>query len=136
MSRDPRTAGAPDPDHDDKLVVELRRGALALAVLGALRTEGYGYALQQRLAGRGLEVEQGTLYPLLRRLDEHGLLESDWNVEGSRPRKYYRLSPEGRRVLARLTDEWRDLIEVVGGVLDDRDDQAADRTAGPATRER
>lgn len=120
----PGAAAAAGAPHDDKLTLELRRGVLTLAVLGALRTgEGYGYSLQQRLTGKGLDIEQGTLYPLLRRLDEQGLLESDWNVEGSRPRKYYRLSPEGRRVLARRTDEWRDLIEVVGGLLDDRDEE-------------
>lgn len=123
---DPESPGTAPPEgllQDDKLTLELRRGVLTLAVLGVLRHgEGYGYSLQQRLTGRGLDIEQGTLYPLLRRLDEQGLLASDWNVEGSRPRKYYRLSAEGRRVLARLTNEWRDLIEVVGGFLDDRDD--------------
>lgn len=115
--------GPPEGLQDDKPSLELRRGVLTLAVLGALKTgEGYGYSLQQRLTGRGLDIEQGTLYPLLRRLEEQGLLASDWNVEGSRPRKYYRLSPEGLRVLTRLTNEWRDLIEVVGGFLDDRED--------------
>ncbi len=104
----------------EKMTLELRRGVLTLAALAALRTEGYGYELQQRLTGRGLDIEQGTLYPLLRRLDEQGLLESDWNVEGARPRKYYRLSPAGRRVLERLRTEWTDLNEVVGGLLDDR----------------
>lgn len=118
---DPTDGAAPD-----KLAIELRRGVLTLAVLGALRSEGYGYALQQRLAGRGLDIEQGTLYPLLRRLDEQGLLESDWKVEGARPRKYYRLSPEGRRVLSTLRDEWNGLIEVVGELLDERDDERDD----------
>lgn len=108
------------PAVHDRLTLELRRGVLTLAVLAALRDEGYGYSLQQRLTGRGLVIEQGTLYPLLRRLDEQGLLDSDWNVEGARPRKYYRLSREGRRVLERLNQEWLDLIEVVGGLLDDR----------------
>lgn len=122
---------APTPaadDATDKLTLELRRGVLVLAALAALRTEGYGYELQQRLTGRGLDIEQGTLYPLLRRLDEQGLLASDWNVEGARPRKYYRLSPAGRRVLDRLRTEWLDLNEVVGGLLDDRptDDEPRD----------
>jgi DNA-binding PadR family transcriptional regulator len=118
----PNAPGPPSESHavHDRLTLELRRGVLTLAVLAALRDEGYGYSLQQRLTGRGLEIEQGTLYPLLRRLDEQGLLDSDWNVEGTRPRKYYRLSREGRRVLERLNQEWLDLIEVVGGLLDDR----------------
>lgn len=114
---------------DAKLMLELRRGVLTLAVLGALREEGYGYSLQQRLAGRGLEVEQGTLYPLLRRLDDEGLLESDWNTEGTRPRKYYRLSEHGRGVLERLAGEWNHLNRVVEALLDDRADDPADDPA-------
>lgn len=114
----------------DKLTLELRRGMLTLAALAALRDEGYGYALQQRLTARGLDIEQGTLYPLLRRLDAQGLLESDWKVEGARPRKYYRLSPAGARVLERLRTQWRDLIEVVGGLLDDRPTDEDEERAG------
>lgn len=126
----------PAASGDDKLTLELRRGVLTLAVLGELRRAGYGYSLLQRLADRGLDIEQGTLYPLLRRLDEQGLLESDWNVEGARPRKYYRLSPRGSRVLERLTAQWNDLVEVVGGLLDahrddeNRHDGAPGRDAG------
>lgn len=92
-----------------KLTQELRRGSLVLATLSQLRSAKYGYSLMQELAERGLEVEQGTLYPLLRRLDEHGLLRSEWNVDGSRPRKYYALSPAGAEVLRTLSDEWREL---------------------------
>lgn len=115
---DPQGTGENTSD-DEKLTLELRRGVLTLAVLGELRRAGYGYSLLQRLAERGFEVEQGTLYPLLRRLDEQGVLESDWNVEGSRPRKYYRLSPRGNRLLERMTAQWNDLVEVVEGLLDD-----------------
>jgi DNA-binding PadR family transcriptional regulator len=70
------------------------------------------------LAASGLEVEQGTLYPLLRRLDEQGLLESSWNVEGSRPRKYYQLSIEGRSVLESLSNQWKSLVTVVNRLID------------------
>ena len=89
-----------------RLAAELRRGIVALAVLSALETPAYGYALQQTLVERGFEVEQGTLYPLLRRLDEQGLLASDWNVTDSRPRKYYRLSEQGATTLAALKQHW------------------------------
>ena len=99
----------------DKLTLELRRGLGVLAALSQLETARYGYSLQQRLAERGLEIEQGTLYPLLRRLDEQGLLESEWKVEGSRPRKYYRLSPAGAQVLRGLTAKWN---EVTGAMED------------------
>lgn len=101
----------------DKLVLELRRGVLVLATLSQLESRRYGYSLVQRLAERGLEIEQGTLYPLLRRLDAQGLLDSEWKVEGPRPRKYYKLSAEGRRVLAELAQQWRGLVEVMAGLL-------------------
>lgn len=106
-----------DPQLDQQLLLELRRGTVALAVLGALRQPAYGYALQQRLADRGFDVDQGTLYPLLRRLAGQGLLESDWNVEGNRPRKYYQISPQGLRVLATMSAQWRGLVAVVDALL-------------------
>ena len=104
-----------------KLILELRRGILVLATLSQLGSERYGYALLQSLADRGLDIEQGTLYPLLRRLDDQGLLESDWKVEGPRPRKYYRLSDEGRRVLDELADQWRGLVDVMTGLLSEEE---------------
>ena len=103
----------------DKLTQELRRGVLVLAALSQLKDAKYGYALISDLAGQGLEVDQGTLYPLLRRLESQGLLESQWNIEESRPRRYYLLSPLGRQVLARLSDDWRALDGVLARLLED-----------------
>ena len=100
-----------------KLTQELRRGILVLAALSQLEEEKYGYALINSLAEKGLDIEQGTLYPLLRRLETQGLLESEWNVEGSRPRRYYVLSPEGEKTLQNLTAEWRDLTDVMEKLL-------------------
>lgn len=108
-----------DTSHGPRLAVELRRGAVALAVLAVLRTPSYGYALQQRLVERGFDIDQGTLYPLLRRLDEQGLLDSDWTVDEARPRKYYRLSAEGARVLGELAGHWERLVTVLGDLLAD-----------------
>jgi len=107
--------------HDvfDKLTQELRRGILVLAVLSRLDEERYGYDLISRLDEKGLEIEQGTLYPLLRRLEDQGLLTSEWNVEGSRPRRYYSLSPEGWTVLEALAGEWRRLAHVMDEMLED-----------------
>lgn len=107
--------------HDvfDKLTQELRRGILVLAVLSRLDEERYGYDLISRLDEKGLEIEQGTLYPLLRRLEDQGLLTSEWNVEGARPRRYYSLSPEGRTVLNALAGEWRRLAHVMDEMLED-----------------
>jgi len=61
-----------------------------------------------------MDIDQGTLYPLLRRLEDQGLLQSEWKLEGSRPRRYYVISPAGAEVLAQLTAEWRGLNEVMG----------------------
>ena len=102
-----------------KLTQELRRGILVLATLSQLEEAKYGYALINNLAERGLDIEQGTLYPLLRRLEAQGLLQSEWNVEGSRPRRYYTISPDGSRLLELLKVEWRDLTTVIDVLLDD-----------------
>ena len=95
-----------DDDLFDKLKVELRRGALGLAVLAALREERYGYTLRQILDDGGIRIEEGALYPLLRRLEAQGLLTSEWREEGKRNKRFYRLSADGERVLAQLLGEW------------------------------
>lgn len=104
-------------DIGEKLTQELRRGVLVLATLSQLGEAKYGYELMNDLAERGLEIEQGTLYPLLRRLEAQGLLQSKWNVEGSRPRRYYQISPPGLRLLESLKTSWRELTMVVGTLL-------------------
>ena len=101
----------------EKLTQELRRGSLVLATLSQLDQAKYGYALIDELSKRGLEIDQGTLYPLLRRLEEQGLLESEWNVEGSRPRRYYQISTAGQELLQLLTEEWQALVSVMNGLL-------------------
>ncbi|MGD8850236.1 MAG: helix-turn-helix transcriptional regulator [Anaerolineales bacterium] len=101
----------------ENLSQELRRGVLVLATLSQLREPKYGYALIDRLGERGLEIEQGTLYPLLRRLESQALLESEWNVEGSRPRRYYVLSSDGEKLLQRLKAEWGEIINVMDVLL-------------------
>ncbi|MBD8506342.1 PadR family transcriptional regulator [Hoyosella sp. G463] len=88
---------------------ELRRGTVALACLATLSTPRYGYALLETLREAGLDVDGNTLYPLLRRLDKQGLLDSEWNTEEPRPRKFYRVSELGSAILQELTDEWRRL---------------------------
>ena len=103
----------------EKLTQELRRGVLVLATLSQLKEAKYGYALIDQLAKQGLEIEQGTLYPLLRRLEEQGLLQSEWNVEGSRPRRYYVISPMGAELLHALSDEWRQLDDVMERLLNE-----------------
>lgn len=97
---------------------ELRRGLIVLAVLSQLHQPQYGYSLISQLSEKDFEVDQGTLYPLLRRLEERGLLESEWVVEGdTRPRKYYRITPTGEKILSSLKQEWQSMVKVLEGVL-------------------
>ncbi len=93
----------------ENLRLELRRGSLIIAVLAQLREEYYGYALRKALANRGMEIEESTLYPLLRRLESQGLLESDWREEDKRNKRFYRLSKEGAHILKQLIEEWQSM---------------------------
>jgi DNA-binding PadR family transcriptional regulator len=96
--------------------LELRRGMLALIVLSALREEHYGYSLRRLLLAQGLDIEEGTLYPLVRRLEGFGLLHSRWSSEEGRRRRYYRISAEGETVRDALVREWRALNRVMDTV--------------------
>ena len=100
-----------------KLELELRRGALVLAVLSQLRQVQYGYSLRQALAARGMAIEEGTLYPLLRRLEGQGVLDSEWRIEDGPPRRYYRLNDAGEALLAELTASWNTLVGTMAGLL-------------------
>jgi PadR family transcriptional regulator PadR len=108
-------------DDPIKLDLELRRGVLALAVLSQLTSPQYGYSLRQALAARGMGIEEGTLYPLLRRLEGQRLLESEWRIEDGPPRRYYRLSEVGRRTLGQLAEHWREMVRTMDGLLDGKD---------------
>ncbi len=101
----------------DTIVLELRRGVLVLAVLSQLEREQYGYSLINELKAHDLEIDQGTLYPLLRRMESQGLLESNWRIESDRPRRYYVLSDEGRQLLPRLKEEWTGIVSRMDRML-------------------
>ena len=101
----------------DPYLQELRRGLIVMAVLSQLSEPQYGYSLIKQLDEKQFEVDQGTLYPLLRRLEERGLIGSDWVVDEPRPRKYYQINPTGEAILADLKKEWGSLVEVLEGVL-------------------
>ena len=101
------------------LTLELRRGALVLAVLSQLKDEQYGYALLQKLEKKKFIVEPGTLYPLLRRLEKQGLLKSAWDTSKSRPRKFYILSSEGLSIYHDLCLEWKGLVEGLSVLISD-----------------
>ena len=103
----------------NKQDLELRRGVLVLAVLSQLRDAQYGYSLRQALAERGMPIEEGTLYPLLRRLEGQGLLASEWRIEDGPPRRYYRLNDAGEAMLAELTAIWNALTATMAGLLEE-----------------
>lgn len=100
----------------DTISLEMRRGVIVLAVLSLLREEQYGYSVLHLLAESGLDVDQGTLYPLLRRLESQGLLESKWRVEEARPRRYYIISAEGLKALPRLQKDWDAIVSAVQNI--------------------
>ncbi len=101
----------------DSLRLELRRGCLILAVLAQLGVEHYGYTLRKALADQGLEIEESTLYPLLRRLETQGLLTSEWREEEKRNKRFYRLSVEGAAILDKLLAEWNGINESLHRIL-------------------
>jgi PadR family transcriptional regulator, regulatory protein PadR len=101
-------------DPVQNILLELRRGVLAIAVLSQLNAEQYGYSLLKLLSDQGLTIDQGTLYPLLRRLEAQGLLHSDWRiVDEVRPRRYYVISPQGQTALAQLKQEWANTVAIL-----------------------
>ena len=97
----------------ENMLLELRRGVTSLAVLLLLQKEQYGYSLQTNLAEFGLTIEQGTLYPLLRRMESQGLLSSVWRVEEGRPRRYYVINQEGERLVRKMESEWGSLHQMI-----------------------
>jgi DNA-binding PadR family transcriptional regulator len=101
-----------------QLVIELRRGTQIIAVLSQLQDNAYGYALLQSLEDKGFSIEAGTLYPLMRRLESQGLLESSWDTTESRPRKYYVLSDLGITVLDALKSEWKSIDQQMRTLLE------------------
>ncbi len=101
----------------ENLRLELRRGCLILAVLAELRNERYGYTLRKALAGQGMEIDEGTLYPLLRRLESQGLLVSEWREEDKRNKRFYSLSADGKVILKQLAAEWKSINASLDGIL-------------------
>jgi PadR family transcriptional regulator PadR len=106
-----------DPDIFDAIRLELRRGCLVLAVLAQLREEHYGYTLRKALSDEGLEIEESTLYPLLRRLETQGLLTSEWREEEKRNKRFYRLSDGGEAILTQLLAEWNGINKSLNKIL-------------------
>ena len=111
---------ASEPGLFENFRLELRRGCLVLAVLAQLRREHYGYTLRKALGAQGLEMEESTLYPLLRRLESQGLLSSQWREEAKRNKRFYRLTAAGEAMLGRLAAEWRGLNTSLEEILQEK----------------
>ena len=105
------------PDIIEALRLELRRGTLILAVLGTLRSEKYGYTLKTELGEAGVDIDEGALYPMLRRLEAQGLLTSEWREDARRQKRFYRLSADGAAALEHLTQEWRGMNRALERIL-------------------
>jgi DNA-binding PadR family transcriptional regulator len=103
----------------DNMIMELKRGTQIMIVLDALKDMQYGYSLLQVLNEKKVNIEAGTLYPLLRRLDKQGLLDSIWDTTESRPRKYYKLNEQGTEILKDLTSAWLDMVKEVNQIIEE-----------------
>ena len=101
----------------ETLRLELRRGSVIVAVLAALRSEQYGYTLRKALADAGMPIDEGTLYPLLRRLESQGLLVSEWREEEKRNKRFYKLSHDGKLILKQLLAEWKSINESLAAIV-------------------
>lgn len=106
-------------DNLSGLILELRRGTIVLSVLSKLRRPMYGYSLVSELTESGIPVEGNTLYPLLRRLEAQGLLESRWDTAEAKPRKYYAVTEEGSQVRDALERNWREMVEKMQNLLEE-----------------
>lgn len=104
-----------------ELTQELRRGTLTIAVISQLFEPQYGYSLVSILQEKGIDTDPGTLYPLLRKLEKQELLESNWDTNESRPRKYYLLSPAGKEAYRQLCVEWKSITTDLNGLIGGND---------------
>lgn len=103
-------------DSKDRRITQLRKGILELAVMGVLYHERhYGYSLVRVLSESGsISLKEGTVYPILARLDRDGLVRTEW-VESAQgpPRKYYAITPAGRQLFDELNEEFATLVSLV-----------------------
>lgn len=100
------------------LVLELRRGTLILLVLSQLKKPMYGYNLVKKLQENEIPIEANTLYPLMRRLETQGLLQSEWETSESKPRKYYKITDDGLIVLEKAINHWKNFSNNVNNLLE------------------
>ena len=107
---------------------ELLQGTLDLLILKAVSLgplHGYGILLRiQQISGNRLQIQQGSLYPALYRLEHQGFIASEWGEsENKRKAKYYRLTPAGRRHLQQSARSWNEMTDIIGSILDTRPEE-------------
>ena len=106
---------------------EIKRGAASLAIVAILDEQtAYGYEIVKTLGEKAsfLNLEQGTVYPLLRRLEKRKLLESEWNYDNpTKPKKYYKLTADGKMALQMMTETWSVLSDELRRLLEGADAQ-------------
>ena len=128
-----RTVDNPTGEILENLRSELRRGSLIVAVLAELRQEQYGYTLRKSLEENGISMDEGTLYPLLRRLESQGLLASEWREQDKRNKRFYRLSPHGELILTQLLLDWENLSRSLRAILQQSENgRASESGVSPA----
>lgn len=130
-----RTVNNANPEILENLRSELRRGSLIVAVLAQLRTEQYGYTLRKSLEENGIAIDEGTLYPLLRRLETQGLLSSEWREQDKRNKRFYRLSPQGQLILTQLLLDWEDLSQSLKAIMQPQQPAPADESKAASQEE-
>lgn len=101
----------------ESMILEIRRGSIIICVMSCLKEPKYGYALLNELTDKGMSIDAGTLYPLLRRLEKQGVLESRWNTDGTKPRKYYCMNLDGRQAYEALCKSWEDISSAVNRMI-------------------
>ncbi|MCP5103513.1 MAG: PadR family transcriptional regulator [bacterium] len=110
-------------ENDVKIGIEMNRGFLQILVLVVLEESMYGYMMLKHLEKIGYVVEESTLYPLLRRLEKNKLIESSWNVDGDRPKKFYIISGKGKEVREKLLKIWKQQDRILRNLLKEDGDE-------------
>lgn len=97
----------------ERFETEVKRGVMQVAIMCLLDRERYGYDIIKSLKDDGLNIEEGTLYPILRRLEDDKILASHWETGGSRPRKYYQITEYGKELRVKLLGSLRSMTMAV-----------------------
>ena len=108
-----------DPDISN-FETEMNRGFLQILVLSLLDKDMYGYSMVKTISDLGYDVEENTLYPLLRRLEKSGWVKSKWDVGEDRPRKFYGITATGRGLRARLLAIWATQVKILKKLSEDK----------------